>query len=446
MERQWAIEDRRRGQEDEARELQLRTGRAQAAAVEQEQRGQAFERSMLPLALKRGEDGVTRFDRDLLTQEFTNAGLADRLPDVFQRLDEQDNAALAVLNARRDAVASVFYGVLQGGNRPESFAAALEYARANDLAPPRELDVLDRMASQDPASIAELTRAVVGSSPKFASLIKPKDPVKGSPGDVFFDPDHGMRPIAAVPEKPEDPPALGSFEDYVRTKYGPRPTPEQIEAARKAYNQADDRPISITTGPRQLTQNAESSLINRYSTQWQTAIKPVKELDRQLTMMEAGLEAAQRGDAAQANEVILQTFLKVIDPTSVVREGEFWRLQQGQSLINRARAAVNRIRSGGWVTGPELEKYAQLAREIRDSLAQSQEPTRVRIGRNLDRYNIPHELVFDDAPVAPTSAAPAPRATPGGAVQMRAPDGQVYLVPADKVDEAKRRGAKVVGR
>ncbi|HYC00456.1 MAG TPA: hypothetical protein VEC57_15065 [Candidatus Limnocylindrales bacterium] len=203
MERQRAIEDRRRGQEDEARELQLRTGRAQAAAVEQEQRGQAFERSMLPLALKRGEDGVTRFDRDLLTQEFTNAGLADRLPDVFQRLDEQDNAALAVLNARRDAVASVFYGVLQGGNRPESFAAALEYARANDLAPARELDVLDRMASQDPASIAELTRAVVGSSPKFASLIKPKEPVKLGPNELLVDPQtretiaQGIRP----PEK-----------------------------------------------------------------------------------------------------------------------------------------------------------------------------------------------------------------------------------------------------
>lgn len=38
------------------------------------------------------------------------------------------------------------------------------------------------------------------------------------------------------------PPAVGSFEDYVKRKYGDAPTPEQIVAARKAYQQADDRP------------------------------------------------------------------------------------------------------------------------------------------------------------------------------------------------------------
>ena len=53
--------------------------------------------------------------------------------------------------------------------------------------------------------------------------------------------------VFTAPQKPPDAPAVGSFEDYVTTKYGTRPTPDQIEGARKVYNQADDR-ITINTG------------------------------------------------------------------------------------------------------------------------------------------------------------------------------------------------------
>src|SRR3990167_7971381 len=35
--------------------------------------------------------------------------------------------------------------------------------------------------------------------------------------------------------------AVGSFEDYVARAYGDNPTPDQVLAARKAYNQSDDR-------------------------------------------------------------------------------------------------------------------------------------------------------------------------------------------------------------
>jgi hypothetical protein len=41
---------------------------------------------------------------------------------------------------------------------------------------------------------------------------------------------------------PEKPPAVGTFEDYVTQRYGPRPTPAQITQARKDYQQSDDRP------------------------------------------------------------------------------------------------------------------------------------------------------------------------------------------------------------
>jgi hypothetical protein len=40
----------------------------------------------------------------------------------------------------------------------------------------------------------------------------------------------------------QQPPSVGSFEDYLRQRYGDRPTSAQIEEGRKTYQQVDDRP------------------------------------------------------------------------------------------------------------------------------------------------------------------------------------------------------------
>lgn len=53
--------------------------------------------------------------------------------------------------------------------------------------------------------------------------------------------------------RPEKQPAVGSFEDYVVQQFGPRPSPEQIAQARKAYQQADDRPREPRPEPGRLT-------------------------------------------------------------------------------------------------------------------------------------------------------------------------------------------------
>jgi hypothetical protein len=54
------------------------------------------------------------------------------------------------------------------------------------------------------------------------------------------DPKTGAYPQAPV--KPENAPAVGSFEDYVLRRFGANPTAQQIEQGRKSYNQSDDRP------------------------------------------------------------------------------------------------------------------------------------------------------------------------------------------------------------
>lgn len=225
-----------------------------------------------------------------------------------------------------------------------------------------------------------------------------------------------------MPPKPAEPSrAIPAMVNGRRTFV--RETPEGFtDLAGRPVNAEPISPQTSTqpSGPRPLTQTAETQLINRLVNQWTAATKPQKELKRQIEIMDAGLNAARKGNLAQGNEAVLQTFLKVLDPNSVVREGEFWRLQEGQSVLNRARAAVQRLTSGGWVPNEELERYATLAKEVVSNLDTHLSGTRARIQKNAERYNIPPELVFDD------TGAEAPTPAPAGAVEKweRGPDGK----------------------
>ncbi len=241
--------------------------------------------------------------------------------------------------------------------------------------------------------------------------------------------------VADNPITPE-PPSVGSFEDFITQQFGARPTPEQIAQARKVYNQSDDRPQSVR--PTGLTPNAEANLTRQLVNQWTAASKPARDLERQVSLIDAGMDAARRGDLAQGSQTVLVAFQKILDPTSVVREAEFDRSAAGQSLMNRVRGAAERLSKGGsGISLPELEKFYTLAKEASEAQRGSYlKSVQQRIGRTADRYQIPQELVFEAQPdVAPAG---------GGTVRMRAPNGQEADVPADQVEAAKAKGATVL--
>lgn len=209
------------------------------------------------------------------------------------------------------------------------------------------------------------------------------------------------------------------------------------------HNKALERATTVRSGPRPMTDGQRVQLTNQLVRQWTTANKPYQDVRRQVAMMDAGMAAARRGDIAAGNEAVLQTFMKVLDPNSVVREGEFWRLMQGQSLLKRVESAVQRVHSGGWVPIGELEKYAKLAREVETAVARHSDGTRKRIQRTADEYEIAPELIFDSEPLpddgsAGGMGAPEAGPAPGGMAPIRpsvshndpltvtAPNGMVF--------------------
>ena len=215
----------------------------------------------------------------------------------------------------------------------------------------------------------------------------------------------------AFPVQPgkKTPATPGSFEDYLTT------TPErqqQIEGARKRYQQADDRPVG-GGGPAGLTPNMESTVLSRLTKQWTEATKPARDMDRQVKLMRVGLDAARRGDLAQGAQAILVTFQKILDPTSVVRESEYMRSAAGQSLMNRVEGALEQLaRGGAGVPLPELEKFARLAEAAATAIRGGYvEGVKGRLGRTADRYKIPRDIVFEDLPeeAEPAASSGVPR-------------------------------------
>lgn len=164
-------------------------------------------------------------------------------------------------------------------------------------------------------------------------------------------------PVGKPQGKTRTPPAAGSFEDYVEKKYGPNPTAEQILEARKVYQQVDDRPrVTVNTGQQGAfppnVQRRIDAVIKGFDSQ------PI--VKRTQTMSE-GVSFAQalKDDTTNPadDQALIYAFAKVMDPDSVVREGEYATVQKyAQSWAERFGFDVKRIFSNTSFLTPEARK------------------------------------------------------------------------------------------
>jgi hypothetical protein len=312
-------------------------------------------------------------------------------------------------------------GVRKAGDNPAWAEKQLQLMIEGGINPQTVEPYLQRISTKE--GVTSLVDTLLKGSPDegHQRLATPARKLHNAPpGTSVFDENApaGSPPVFTAPPKAAEPANVGSFEDYVVRKFGQQPTPEQITQARKEYQQADDRPrVTVNTGSG-MSPTMEANVINRLSTQWNKAVAPVVELDRQLKLMDAGLAEARKGNLSQGAQVVLVTFQKILDPPSVVRESEYMRSAAGQALVTRIKGAVERLTKGGaGVPVDELEKFADLARQA--ALAQASGysgAVKERIGKTADRFKIPRELVFEDFDFqgAMGGKAPAAASAPAG--------------------------------
>lgn len=333
-------------------------------------------------------EAMRRADEEL---QLRKAGLAARMADREQASQER-----ATLQARANAnelggdltpgpISQEQMDTLQGSPR--------QAARTRYVFGPGTADGPELQPTDDQRRLAEVEGVVKGMGgivgPNGQIVMPPK------PDSVSY-----QRETAIVNGRPtivNFNPKTGEYTDLQGNAVQPTPIP----------------PREPSQGPRPLTQTAEAQIIQRLSNQWIAANKPMKELDRQVELMDAGMRAVERGDRAQGDQTILVTFQKILDPPSVVRESEYMRSAAGQSLMNRVQGAMQQLQTGGAKMKPEeLKKFAALARDAAAAQrkAANMDGMRKRLGLTADRYNIPHELIFDAEPGS--APPPAPGAAP----------------------------------
>jgi hypothetical protein len=96
----------------------------------------------------------------------------------------------------------------------------------------------------------------------------------------------------------------------------------------------------------------------------QARTEKAREMIRQAGIMQTAYNNyIKGGDKNVATQAIVGTFNKVLDPTSVVREGEYDRTAKGQSLIAQIEGKARNIVEGGNITPATLKAAVDLTNE-----------------------------------------------------------------------------------
>ena len=115
-----------------------------------------------------------------------------------------------------------------------------------------------------------------------------------------------------------------------------------------------------------------------------------------------GLEAAATGPATSGSDLsLIFQFMKVLDPTSVVREGEFATAQNSGSAFERVGNLYNRVLNGTRLNERQRQDFLQQGR----ALAQASERTYAPVAERYRSYAQDYGVSPDR--VAPVQGAPA---------------------------------------
>jgi hypothetical protein len=155
------------------------------------------------------------------------------------------------------------------------------------------------------------------------------------------------------------------------------------------------------------------------------------------TMTNASKDPSAAGDLA-----LIFTFMKILDPGSVVKETEFANAQNAAGVDDRVRNAWNRTLSGERLSTAQRADFLAQAQGLRDQAV-------ARANAEIQRYSdLATKSGLDPVDVvgAPRAAAPAASAAaPAASAKVRVSNGQEIL-EIDKADlgDALADGYKVV--
>lgn len=154
--------------------------------------------------------------------------------------------------------------------------------------------------------------------------------------------------------------------------------------------------ISLTEGRKDAKETARSEDSMRKEFNALPEVKNYKLLTTQFNQMSSVLNSLgnKKFDSLNpADQVLIMTFNKTLDPTSVVRESEYSRTPANMSLLNRAYAITSRLISGGVMSPDERNALVETAKVMKKVASEQYLKTRAEYERIASERNLKPENV-----------------------------------------------------
>lgn len=234
-------------------------------------------------------------------------------------------------------------------------------------------------------------------------------------------------------------------------------TNAQIEASRAARRASDA--AAAKSGAEAKRAQAEANQIasgvipadkrpeaeTKFRTEYNNQTKPFQEVKS------AYGRVLSSEDSAVGDLSLIFGYMKMLDPGSVVREGEFATAQNAAGVPERVQNIYNRIISGERLNASQRDSFKGQAKKLYESAGQQEAVVRQGLERIAKGYGLNTANIFytqtEVAPTAPGTAPGTPAPAPGGPITLRSSDGRSFTFPNQQAADAFKNtpAAKAAG-
>lgn len=127
------------------------------------------------------------------------------------------------------------------------------------------------------------------------------------------------------------------------------------------------------------------------------AYQDFNEISRAVGVIEAGYESSLTAkDRNAAHQALVVGFNKLLDPGSVVRESEFDRSAEGEKLINKFRARMNKLTEGGVISEEGAREIYEMSKELERKAAEWAKGKVQVILNRAERFGVDKNLIMPE--------------------------------------------------
>ena len=153
-------------------------------------------------------------------------------------------------------------------------------------------------------------------------------------------------------------------------------------------------------------------------------------------------------DQTAAGDIaLIFNYMKMLDPGSVVREGEFATAQNAGGIDAKVYNLYNQLVSGERLKPEQRKMFTKQAERLYGQAQTQEAQVRQGIERIAKGYGLNTANIFytptEVAPTAPGAAPGAPAPAPGAPVSVTAPNGQVLTFPSQQAADAFKKAAGI---